>query len=41
MTLLLRYRFEYLPEQPGEAPEVVVYLSLTPNRMRMAAVPRT
>eukprot|EP01048_Picozoa_sp_COSAG05_P003960 COSAG05_NODE_196_length_14546_cov_55.423548_5_plen_71_part_00 len=40
VMLLLRYRFEYMPEEEGETPQIVVYLSITPNRVLMQATPR-
>lgn len=40
VMLLLRYKFEYMPEEEGETPQIVVYLSITPNRVLMQATPR-
>jgi|EP01047_Picozoa_sp_COSAG01_P064047 cytochrome P450 len=40
VILLLRYRFEYT-EPSGHKPQVVIYLSATPNRIEMQVTPRT
>lgn len=36
----MRYKFEHVPEEKGEEPQIVVYLSITPNKMLMKATPR-
>ena len=39
-SIRLRYKFEHVPEEKGEEPQIVVYLSITPNKMLMKATPR-
>ena len=39
-ALLRRWKFEYVPDEAGGAPRVVIYLTLVPNRMTMRLSPR-
>ena len=34
------WKFEYVPDEAGGEPTVVIYLTLVPNRMQMRVSPR-